>query len=135
MRRELETDLKEQEARLRVNGELQLRMNERSWEMLRNVQEAGFRSFEAVRSYVVAAVYSRNGGHSPPGAEYDSALEAIGRLSGLSECSPPQYQGIGDGAKGLQAAFNAAVEASLPDSTTEIDKVLGMAKVGRVSAT
>jgi hypothetical protein len=96
---------------LRVKAELQLRLHQQAWELLRESQEAALAAFHAVRAYHLVIVTSAS---SPTNealrAERDKSQEvanaALSRFTSLAYCTPPAQQGLRDSASEFTRAFN-----------------------------
>src|SRR4051812_2322516 len=83
--REHDQVMKVSEAHLRVTSEIKLRLHQHSWDLLREIHAAATSVFEALRTYQVAALHGAHiSGNKMPGADYQAALEAVQRFTGLA---------------------------------------------------
>lgn len=94
LRRELETELKNHETRLRVNAELALRLHERSADLLREVQNAETQAYERIRDYATAALYRAAHPEHSVDELHTRASECMQKLQAAAWCSPPEAQNV-----------------------------------------
>ena len=110
--------LQENDAHLRVTSELKLRLHQQSWDLLREIHAAATSVFEALRTYQVAALHGAHiGGNKMPGPDYQAALEAVQRFSGLAHVAPPDRQLLRDAASGFTKARDSRSCRSSPAIT------------------
>jgi hypothetical protein len=106
--REHSKALQANEAHLRVTSELRLRLHQQSWDLLRQIQDAAFSAFEAIRNYQVSSVSAARGvvDAAQSSRDYDTALVAVQRIAGLAHVAPPDKKGVREASSGFTKAFN-----------------------------
>lgn len=107
LRSDIDHSLLNEEARLRVNGELRLRLHNESWTLLRQINDASFEAFEALRDYQAAVMWAMHTGDRKGLDKHAVAGAAVRKLSGLCHCAPPKAELLRRGSSQFTGAFNA----------------------------
>lgn len=123
--REHSKALQANEAHLRVRAELQLRLHQQSWDLLREIHSAATTTFETLRTYRISALHAVHlGDKKIPGADYQAALQAVQRFSGLAHVAPPDRELLRDAASGFTKAFNVTNESVYAKSSRTAEEDL-----------
>lgn len=140
--REHSKALQTNEAHLRVRAEMQLRLHQHAWDLLRETQAAAFGAFEATRQYQLQALAAQRGattiGEIIFGPAQQAAQGALQKFSGLAHVAPPERRELRDAASAFSKAFNQIHRsllgepeaASMESTMTAITDALSLAAVG-----
>ncbi|HKO46867.1 MAG TPA: hypothetical protein VJV79_04050 [Polyangiaceae bacterium] len=107
LRGDVDHRLLNEESRLRVSGELGLRLHNESWALLRQINDASFEAFEALRDYQAAVMWAIHTKERKGLDKHASALAAVRKLSGLCHCAPPKAELLRRGSSQFTNVFNA----------------------------
>jgi len=117
LRREIEADLLAHESHLRVRTELELRLHQRSWDLLRETEDAEVVAFEAVRLYAYAAAcldeMSKDALLANLEQNHDKADLAMRKLTSVLACVPPEYVDVRATAGLLVTCYNGIPDGAL----------------------
>jgi hypothetical protein len=124
IRRDVEENLKTHESRLRMQADLKLRQDERSWGLLKDFVAAAWKLHDRLWAFSIAAVQPMNAGKVPSAQQHEQANEALITLVSLCATLPPESGKTSE----LVAEFQAALKACTKLAMTMESELGGTAR-------